>query len=98
MGSLDEVKKTNDEPDLATYGWDAITARFEQLYPGQNNPQHYGTLIPYSLGDNNPLDGIIIYDGGEFWHFVTYGFSNLYEKHSGDDPEWYSPVPIPKPS
>jgi hypothetical protein len=29
-----------------------------------------------------------MYDGGDFWHFVTYGFSDLYEKQAHDDPEW----------
>ena len=36
---------------------------------------------------NDPLDGISIYDGGDFWHFVTFGFSDLYEKHPEDGPE-----------
>jgi hypothetical protein len=39
------------------------------------------------LGGNDPLDGISVYDGGDFWHFVTYGFSDLYEKET-KDPEW----------
>lgn len=68
-------------------GWNAITAAFEKLYPGQDNPNHYGTLIPWRLGGPDPLDGISIYDGGDYWHFVTYGLSELYEKES-DNPEW----------
>lgn len=88
MGLLDKFKEKNDDANPPAYGWDAITACFEQLYPGQINPQHYGTLISYRLGGNDPLDGISIYDGGDFWHFVTYGFSDLYEKHLEDDPEW----------
>lgn len=27
-------------------------------------------------------DGISIYDGGDYWHFVTYGLSELYEKEN----------------
>jgi hypothetical protein len=34
------------------------------------------------LGGNDPLDGISVYDGGDYWHFVTYGLSELYEKES----------------
>lgn len=26
------------------------------------------------------MDGISVYDGGAYWHFVTYGLSKLYEK------------------
>ena len=39
------------------------------------------------LGGNDPLDGISVYTAKEpieHWHFVTYGFSELYEKETGD--------------
>ena len=28
------------------------------------------------------MEGISIYDGGDYWHFVTYGLSELYEKET----------------
>lgn len=62
------------------YGWDAITEEFENIYPNQKDPKHYGTLISWELGGNEPLRGISIYDSGDCWHFVTYGLSELYEK------------------
>lgn len=71
----------------STVGWDAITAAFEALYPDQKNPKHYGTLIKYMFGGPDPLDGISVYDGGDFWHFVSYGLSELYTKDS-DDPDY----------
>ncbi len=86
MEPLDKFKNDNNSDEAP--GWDAITARFESIYPGQTNPQHYGTIVKYWFGGNDPLDGISIYDGGDFWHFVTYGFSDLYEKHPEDNPEW----------
>ena len=64
------------------FGWDAITEAFEKLYPGQDNPKHYGTLISWRFGGNDPLPGISIYDGGDYWHFVTYGLSEVYEKET----------------
>ncbi len=70
-----------DEIVLST-GWDAITQECERVYPTQKNPKHYATLISWRLGGNDPLDGISIYDGGHYWHFVTYGLSELYEKES----------------
>ncbi len=66
-------------------GWDAITAEFLRIYPGQTDPRHYGTLVSWAMGGNDPLDGISVYDGGDFWHFVSYGLSELYEKET-DDP------------
>lgn len=71
-----------DEKEKVTSGWDAITERCEQIYPNQKNPMHYGPLIMWKLGGNSPLDGISIYDGGDYWHFVTYGLSELYNKES----------------
>ncbi len=65
-------------------GWDAVIAEFERIYPGQTNPKHYGVIIPWRLGGPDPLDGISVYDGGDFWHFVTFGLSELYEKESED--------------
>ena len=103
MGIFDKLKKKQDvngspagkgngvgaeEDDVKAYGWDAITECFERLYPGQTNPKHLGTLIKYHLGGPDPLDGVSIYDGGESWHFITFGFSDLYEKTPGEDPEW----------
>lgn len=77
----------NDETPDASPGWDAISARLDQLYPGQT-PKHFGTLISYTLGGPDPLDGISAWrrtDPVPHWHFVTYGFSELYAKES-DDP------------
>ena len=75
------------DDDVPAYGWDAITAKFDSIYPGQDNPLHYGTIVSYKFGGPDPLQGISVYDGGEYWHFVTYGFSDLYDKES-DGPEW----------
>ncbi len=76
-----------EEEPLNTSGWDAITAEFERVYHGQTEPKHYGTLIPWRLGGPNPLDGTSIYDGGDYWHFVTFGLTELYDKES-EDKEW----------
>lgn len=85
MGLFDIFKKkTAVEDELNTSGWDAITEAVEKVYPDQKNPKHYGTLIKWRLGGNDPLDGISIYDGGEYWHFVTFGLTELYDKESED--------------
>ena len=65
-------------------GWDYITEECERIYPNQKNPKHYGTLVSWNLGGNDPLEGISIYDGGDYWHFVTYGLSEIFEKESGN--------------
>lgn len=78
----DNNKETNEAEEIKSLGWDAITKECERVYTKQTNPKHYGTLIKWDLGGNDPLDGISVYDGGEYWHFVTYGLSELYEKET----------------
>ncbi|GAA0133926.1 hypothetical protein YSY43_07660 [Paenibacillus sp. YSY-4.3] len=68
-------------------GWDAIDQALSKIY-GEQEPKHYGTLISYALGGQDPLDGISAYKSEtpvRHWHFVTYGFSELYEKESEND-------------
>lgn len=89
MGLFDRIKKEKNqkemiERDINASGWDAITEACEKIYPTQKDPKHYGTLISWELGGNDPLRGISVYDGGDFWHFVTYGLSELYEKKSNN--------------
>lgn len=78
-------KKKKQEPEsINDDGWKAIEEAFAEVYPGQEDRKHYGVLIPWMLGGPDPLDGISIYDGGDCWHFVTFGLSELYEKQSQD--------------
>lgn len=48
---------------------------------------HWGSIINYRLGGPDPLDGISAYPREEpvpHWHFISFGFSELYEKESKD--------------
>lgn len=76
------------EPEEILYpeapGWDALTARFESRYQGQKYPAHFGMYTSMKAGEAGPLDGISVYNGGEYYHFVTYGLSELYEKQNGN--------------
>ncbi len=78
-----------DERELEPLGWDAIDRALAPLY-GEREPKHYGTILPMMLGGKDPLQGISVYKNllpEPHYHFVTYGFSELYEKES-DDPEF----------
>lgn len=73
-----------DSDDLQTSGWEAIDSALAPLY-GSQTPKHYGTLIGYELGGPDPIRGISAYkriDPVPHWHFITYGFSELYDKES----------------
>ena len=72
--------------ELEQAGFDAISHKMKQLYPAQEGI-FYSNIIPYALGGNNPLDGVEVWKsetGIPHWHYVTYGFTELYEKESDD--------------
>jgi suppressor of fused-like protein len=70
-------------------GWEAIDRALARIY-GDTEPHHYGTTLPYMLGGNDPLHGISVYPRVEpvpHWHFVTYGFTDLFTKETSDPEE-----------
>lgn len=76
--TLEEYKKQFSEDDAV--GWLEIDKEFERLYPNQE-PKHFAPAISYMLGGEHPLDGVSIYESKkqtDHFHFVTYGFSELY--------------------
>ena len=78
----------SEERDPEALGWNAIDEALSGVY-GDVEPKHWGTIVPYFIGGKDPLTGLSAFrdtDDGTSWHFVTYGFSELYEKE-WDDPE-----------
>jgi hypothetical protein len=79
------VAKKGNEADNSP-GWDAIDAALQPIY-GDRKPYHFGTIISYALGGPDPIHGISAYRNSEpspHWHFVTYGFSELWTKESSN--------------
>lgn len=89
--TVEEYKKLFAEDDAV--GWFEIDKKFDDLYPNQE-PKHFAPAISYMLGGENPLDGVSIYESQQqtnHFHFVTYGFSELYydeEKVNGEFSKW----------
>lgn len=89
--TLEEYKKEFSEDDAV--GWLEIDKVFDELYPEQE-PKHFAPAISYMLGGEHPLDGVSIYESKkqeEHFHFVNYGFSELYyneEKVNGEFSKW----------
>ena len=50
---MERFSETSASEEIQTPGWDAITAAFETLYPGQENPLHFASAFPWSLGGPN---------------------------------------------
>ena len=69
-------------------GWRAIDEALQPIYGGIE-PMHWGTLLSWQLGGPDPIHGISAYRNNRsrnHLHFITYGFSELWEKES-DDPQ-----------
>ena len=68
MSLFDKFKKLNENEnnEINASGWDAISELCDKVYPNQKNPKHYGTIISWQLGGNDPLQGISVYDGGDY--------------------------------
>ncbi len=85
MGFIDRLLGKDVPPqhlDAEAPGWDAIMAACRAVYPDQVDPLHMGTIIRYALGGPDPIDGVDIYRAARpvaHWHYVTYGFSDLYD-------------------
>ena len=68
-------------------GWAAIDRALAPLYRHAEPHAHFGTVLPYSLGGNDPIHGISVYlrtEPAPHFHFVTYGFSDLFQKETDD--------------
>ncbi|KAB2348529.1 suppressor of fused domain protein [Actinomadura rudentiformis] len=78
------IDETDESP-----GWAAIDAALARVY-GDAEPHHWGTILKWSLGGPDPLDGISVYPRDEpvpHWHYVSYGMTELYDKHSENPDE-----------
>lgn len=74
-------RRKNEIAEDVAPGWAAIDGSLRPIY-GDQKPQHWGTLIKWMLGGPDPLDGVSAYHNDDHWHYVTYGFSELYAKES----------------
>lgn len=66
-------------------GWDAIDAVLADLYPGIE-PRHVG--YPPGVHFGSGLQGCSAYPTEEFWHYVSYGLTELWAKDAESDPRW----------
>ena len=74
------------DPSEEAPGWDAIDGALTPLY-GETEPKHYGTVMSRQEGGNDPIHGISVYlrdEPSPHFHFVTYGFTELWDKESDD--------------
>ena len=66
------------------YGMDAIDKEVNRVYPNESLYTNYVPMIRWDLGGPDPLDRVTIHDGGDYYKYVTYGLTELYDKESKD--------------
>lgn len=90
FGLFGKKKSVEQGPPPPAPGWEAIEKAFGNLYPGQRPRwwEHQGVHRMHDLKDppENPLEAVAIYDAGAFWHYVSFGMSDLFAKESAG--EW----------
>ena len=85
--NLEEYKKQFNEEEAV--GWNFIDTELVKIYSEQE-PLHFAPKIHFAVGGEDPLDGISVYKSDrqtKHFHFVTYGFSELYynEENVGEE-------------
>ena len=77
---LSEYKAKYGNSDAAP-GWEAIDDALSRIYRDQT-PKHFAPQVSASIGGEDPLDGISLYQaksaGVDYFHIVSYGFSQLF--------------------
>jgi suppressor of fused len=63
-------------------GWTATDAHLTRALGGAEPVTHWRVGVPWSAGGPDPLDSVTVYDGGDHWHYVGLGLSELGPKVS----------------
>jgi hypothetical protein len=83
-----------EEPLAPAPGWDALEHAFTDFYSGLRPKwwEHSGVHRMHERRSppENPLEAVAIYDPGRYWHFVSFGMSDLYAKESKESEDDWS--------
>ena len=66
------------------FGKDAIENEVKRVHPLWENARYYTAKIPWESGGTEPLEQISIHKEEDYFHFITYGLTELYNKESKD--------------
>ncbi len=93
MTIIDKLKNKESKKDenvkREPVGFNAILEECRNAYPDQLYPIHYGPMISWEAGGKFPLREVNVYETDEYYHFVSFGLSDLFEKTSDDEYSGY---------
>jgi len=74
------------EPPVDAPGWHALDRFLGQRY-GDQLPHQFTSRTAYNFDSESPLPAISVYEAANplHWHYVSYGFSELFETSSPDE-------------
>ena len=81
---LNESNASLSAKETHRYGLDAIESEVKRVHPLWENARYYTPKIPWESGGTEPLEQVSIHKEEDYYHFVTYGLTELHDKESKD--------------
>ena len=79
-----EDEETPVAKETHRFGKDAIENEVKRIHPSVWSVRYYTPKIPWESGGTEPLEQISIHKEKDYFHFITYGLTELYNKESRD--------------
>ena len=79
-----EDEGTTVAKETHRYGIDAIENEVKRIHPLWENARYYTPKTAWESGGTEPLEQISIHKEEDYFHFITYGLTELYNKESKD--------------
>ena len=79
-----EDEGTTVAKETHRYGIDAIENEVKRVHPLWENARYYTPKIAWESGGKEPLEQISIHKEEDYFHFITYGLTELHNKESKD--------------
>lgn len=79
-----EDEGTTVAKETHRYGIDAIENEVKRIHPLWENARYYTPKTAWESGGKEPLEQISIHKEEDYFHFITYGLTELHNKESKD--------------
>ena len=79
-----EDEGTTVAKETHRYGIDAIENEVKRIHPLWENARYYTPKTAWKSGGTEPLEQISIHKEEDYFHFITYGLTELHDKESKD--------------
>lgn len=81
---LSESNEFSSAKETHRYGMDAIENEVKRIHPSVWSVRYYTPKIAWESGGTEPFEKISIHKEEDYFHFITYGLTELHDKESKD--------------